>query len=97
MNEMKMKNENEMKEKMKKMRKMGALSATPIFAVDLCAPICSQFRCIPMCPQRHSLLTGDLCDLWEAELEQHLLLVVHHVHASPVDGDDDVVLRQVRS
>ena len=47
----------------------------------------------PMC----LLLAGDLCDFGEAELEEDLLLVVHHVHAGPVDGDDDVVLRQVRT
>ena len=43
-----------------------------------------------------SLLAGDVGDLREGQLQQHLLLVVHHVDAGPVDGDDDVVLGQVR-
>ncbi len=45
----------------------------------------------------YSLLAGDVRDLREWELEEDLLLVVHHVHAGPVHGDDDVVLGQVRT
>ena len=42
-----------------------------------------------------SLLTGDGGDLREGELEQHLLLVIHHVHARPVHRDYHIVLGQV--
>ena len=41
------------------------------------------------------LLTGDGGYLREGELQQDLLLVIHHVHPRPVDGDDDVILGQV--
>ena len=43
------------------------------------------------------LLTRDGGDLWEGELEEDLLLVIHHVHPRPVHRDDHVVLRQVRT
>ena len=41
------------------------------------------------------LLTGDSGDLREGELQQDLLLVVHHIDSGPVDGNDDVVLGQI--
>ena len=37
---------------------------------------------------------GALCDLGEGEFEQHVFLVIHDVHASPVHGDDHLVLWQ---
>ena len=40
-------------------------------------------------------MTGDSGDLREGELQEDLLLVVHHIDSGPVDGDDDVVLGQI--
>ena len=41
------------------------------------------------------LLTGDAGDFREGELEEDLLLVVHHVHPGPVHRNDHIVLRKV--
>jgi hypothetical protein len=41
------------------------------------------------------LLTRDSGDLWEGELQQDLLLVVHHIDTSPVHSDYHIILRQV--
>ena len=47
------------------------------------------------CFSQDLLLTGDGGDLREGELQQDLLLVVHHIDSGPVDGNDDVVLGQI--
>lgn len=43
------------------------------------------------------LLRRDGSDFREGELQKDLLLVVHDVDARPIDCDDDVVLRQIRT
>ncbi len=43
------------------------------------------------------LLTRDCGDLWEGELEQDLLLVVHHIDPSPVHSNYHIVFGQVRT
>jgi hypothetical protein len=43
------------------------------------------------------LLTRDCGDLWEGELEQDLLLVVHHIDPGPVHSNYHIVFRQVRT
>ena len=49
-----------------------------------------------VCEERQLPAGGDGSDLREGELEQDLLLVIHHVHPRPVDRDDDVILGQAR-
>lgn len=39
---------------------------------------------------------GDGSDLWERQLKQHLFLIINHIDSSPVDSNDDVILRQTR-
>ena len=44
--------------------------------------------------QQSSLAAGDRHDIWEREFQEDLLLLVHKVDPGPVDGHDDVVLRE---
>ena len=39
---------------------------------------------------------GDCSDLWERQLKKNLFLIVNDIDSSPVDSNDDVVLRQAR-
>lgn len=44
--------------------------------------------------QHASPAAGNSSDLWEGELEEDLLLLVHKVNPGPVDGNDQVIFRQ---
>jgi len=41
--------------------------------------------------------TRDGSDFGEGQLEQHLFLIIDHVDAGPIDGDDHVVLGKTRT
>lgn len=43
------------------------------------------------------LLRRNRRDFREREFKQHLLLIVNDIHSSPIDGDNHIVLRQVRT
>jgi len=39
---------------------------------------------------------GDGGDLGKRQFEKHLFLIINNIDSSPVDGNDDVILRQTR-
>lgn len=52
---------------------------------------------ISLLPHFHLLLARDAGDLGEGQLQQDLLLIIHHIDTGPVDSDNDIILRQIRT